>query len=110
MLPLTHLPQSPPFAEDATPIAGHVEAAVQACDAETAKQGQAYYAALAASGPTAVKGPAAKGPSRPSSAKPPAVSSNATAAQVRDGLVADVLSEACCKPAHGQFLVLISST
>ena len=61
---------------------------MQACDAETAKQGQAYYAALAANGPTAGKAPAGKAPSRPSSAKPPALSSNVTAAQVRYGTVA----------------------
>ncbi|KAL0037016.1 hypothetical protein WJX77_009443 [Trebouxia sp. C0004] len=38
---------------------GQIEAAVKACEAETARVGQDYYSALSASSPTAAKGPAA---------------------------------------------------
>ena len=40
-------------------ISAQIEAAVKACEAETARVGQDYYSALSASSPTAAKGPAA---------------------------------------------------
>ena len=40
-------------------ISAQIEAAVKACEAETARVGQDYYSALCASSPTAAKGPAA---------------------------------------------------
>jgi len=44
-------------------ISALIEAAVKACEAETGKVGQEYYAALAAGSPAPAKGPAAgKGP------------------------------------------------
>ena len=66
------------LADDATPIAAYVEAAVQACDAETGKQGQAYYAGMAPS-PAAAKGPA-RTSARPASAKKPAATASAQTA------------------------------
>lgn len=65
-----------------------MEAAVQACDAEVAKHGQAYYAVIAANAPSSVKAPPAKAaPARPNSAKPNALAASQLAAQVGDGLV-----------------------
>ena len=60
---------------------------MQACDAEVAKHGQAYYAVIAANPPSAVKAPPAKAaPARPNSAKPNALAASQLAVQVGAGL------------------------
>ena len=51
-------------------ISAQTEAAVKACEAETARVGQDYYSALSASSPAAAKGPAAGKSPAPAKGKP----------------------------------------
>lgn len=69
-------------------ISGQVEAAVKACEAETARVGQDYYSALSASSPTAAKGPAA--------GKSPAAAKDKPAKE-EPAAPAEVHLDKCCK-------------
>lgn len=53
----------------AVSMSAQIEAAVKACEAETARVGQDYYSALSASSPTAAKGSAVGKSSAPAKGK-----------------------------------------
>ena len=79
-------------------IPAQIEAAVKACEAETARLGQDYYSALSASSLTAAKGPAAGKSPAPAKGKPAKEEPTAPAeVSLLDNCNEQLKARCCCR-------------